>query len=375
MNSLYLHIPYCKTRCGYCDFHSSTCNDDQAEYVQALCQELVQRKNELPNQELGSIYFGGGTPTLLSLEQLAQIMSAIKANFSLEEDAEVTIEANPDDLNSAYLEGLIALNFNRISIGTQSFDDNDLKRIERRHSAKEAITAIKAAQKVGFKNISADLIFGLPFQTIEKWQNNLDQLLALKIQHISCYNLSYEEGTSFFKKKQTGEYQELDDETNLEMYKMLIAQAKNQGFIHYETSNFALKDCYSKHNSNYWTGAPYLGLGAGAHSYNGHTRRWNISDNKQYIAAVIHDQVYYELEEIDDTMAYNEFIMTGLRTMWGCNLSILKEKYGKKYVNYCLKEAEPHIKKHNILLENNTLTLSPEAIFISDQIMADLMLV
>jgi oxygen-independent coproporphyrinogen-3 oxidase len=375
LNSLYLHIPYCKTRCGYCDFHSSICDDDQESYVEALCQEMELRKDYLPDTSLGTIYFGGGTPSLLSIAQFKRIFKSINQYFHVEKEAEITLEANPDDLSEAFLKNLIDLGFNRISIGIQSFDDDDLKLINRRHTGQEAINVVKAAQQAGFKNISADLIFGLPHQTLQKWEHNLQQLFDLNIQHISCYNLSYEEGTTFHQKLMAGELQEMDDEESLAMYQMLIEQSKANGFVHYETSNFAKEGLYSKHNSHYWTGEPYLGLGAGAHSFNGTSRSWNISDNSEYIACIQNGTPPSEEEKINLRISYNEFIMTGLRTMWGCQLPLLEERFGKKMFDFCMNAAKEYLKDGNLEIKDDTLTISPKSIFISDKIMADLMMV
>lgn len=344
--------------------------------MDALCLELKQQQNFLPNDKVETVYFGGGTPSLLSRSQLEKIFNTIKQYYHISEGAEITLESNPDDLNTAYLKDLLDIGFNRLSVGIQSFDDNDLKLINRRHLGQDAIDVVKKAQEVGFQNISADLIFGLPFQTTEKWQKNLDQLFELKVQHISCYNLSYEEGTAFYKKLQKGELEELDDELSLEMYKMLIEQSQEQGFVHYETSNFAKEGLYSKHNSNYWSGNPYLGFGAGAHSYNGKdTRRWNISNNQQYIIGINNNNPVFEEEKIDNTTAYNEFIMTGLRTIWGCNLDVLKQRFGNERLDYCLQTANSYILKQHIIKKGNTITIAPKAIFISDQIMSDMMIV
>jgi len=373
MNALYLHIPYCKSRCGYCDFHTSTCMDDQEAYVDALCQELKQRQDYLPQPELSTIYFGGGTPSLLSQEQLSRIFDTIQQYYHIKADAEITLEANPDDINEALVRFLRRLGFNRLSIGIQSFDDVDLKTIGRRHNAAQAIDAVRLAQKSGFQNISIDLIFGLPKQNLEKWQKNLEQAFSLNIQHISSYNLIYEEGTPFYKKMKKGLLEEIDDESSFSMYQMLIETAEANGFIHYETSNFALPNYHSIHNSNYWKGQAYLGIGAGAHSYNGKSRRWNISDNSQYIKGINTNHPFFEIEAIDHTTAYNEFIMTGLRTMWGCSLTVLEERFGTEMLHYCMQCALPFLSTQQLLIKDNVLTIARDSFFISDQIMSELM--
>lgn len=351
------------------------CDDDQEAYVQALCKELALRNAYLPSSSIATVYFGGGTPSLLSIEQFETIFGTIKAHFTIEDGAEITLEANPDDLSLDYLTALRQLGFNRLSIGIQSFDDDDLKLINRRHSGQDAISALKNAQKVGFDNISGDLIFGLPHQTLAKWQQNIDTMLSLNVQHISCYNLSYEEGTAFYEQLMEGQFSELDDETSLQMYQLLIEVTKAHGFEHYETSNFAKEKRYSKHNSHYWKGQPYLGLGAGAHSYNGTERSWNVSDNEDYIRGIMNGDSVNEIEHLDKRTRYNEFIMTGLRTMWGCSLITLNEEFGENYQQHTLDTAEKHLSNDNLIIENNILRIAPSAIFISDQIMSDLMMI
>lgn len=344
--------------------------------MNALCLELEQQRGFLPSRDIETVYFGGGTPSLLSKEQLEKIFDTIHRCYSISKEAEITLESNPDDLTESYLQDLLQVGFNRLSVGIQSFDDDDLKLINRRHLGQEAINAIKTAQKVGFKNISADLIFGLPFQTLEKWHKNMQHLFELEVQHISCYNLSYESGTRFYDLLQKGKLEELDEELSLAMYKSLIDESEKHGFTHYETSNFAQANLYSKHNSNYWSGNAYLGVGAGAHSYNGsNMRRWNISNNEEYIKGINTNAPLFEEELIDIDTAYNEFIMTGLRTIWGCNLMKLETLFGKEKVDFCLKMANPYIKEKQLIIDKNTLTISPEAVFISDKIMSDLMLV
>ena len=373
MNSLYIHIPFCKTRCGYCDFHSSTCFSNQGKYVSALCSEIKQRQDYLPSRSLATVYFGGGTPSLLSAQEIRCIFDCIKQYFTLEDECEITMEMNPDDINHSYLTEIKNTGINRLSIGIQSFDNDDLKNIGRRHSAQKAIDAVRLAQSLGFNNISIDLIFGLPFQDIDKWKKNLDTAFSLGIQHISSYALIYEEGTAFYDKMQKGIYTEVDDELSLEMYSTLISEAEKNGFMHYETSNFALPNLHSIHNSNYWSGNAYLGIGAGAHSYNGSCRQWNVSNNDNYIKGIISEKPVCETETIDSITAYNEYIMTGLRTMWGCDIEQLKERFGAEMLQFCIRCATPYINSGQILITENKMTIAKDAIFISDQIMSDLM--
>lgn len=345
------------------------------QYIDAVCKELEQRIDFLPDNKLSTIYWGGGTPSLLSYKHLNKITQSIRRHYQICKNAEITLEANPDDLTQEKLEQLTTLGINRLSIGIQSFNNDDLKIIGRRHTGLQAIDAIKKAQKAGIKNISADLIFGLPFQTLEKWQSNLNQIFSLNIQHLSCYNLTYESGTAFDKKRQKGDIKELDEDLLLEMYQLLIDKSKQKDFVHYEISNFAKKNYFSCHNSNYWKDIPYLGIGASAHSYNGKIRQWNIANTPQYIKGIQNDSPQFEIETIDAPKAYNEFIMTGLRTMWGCNLALLEKKFDKQTLNLCLKAASTYVENNQLIIKNNILTIAPNAIFISDQIMSDLMMV
>ena len=335
--------------------------------------ELEQRKDYLNSKSLSTIYFGGGTPSLLSKVQFEQIFETIDRFFEVSKAVEITLEANPNDLTNQYLSDLKGLGFNRLSIGIQSFDDADLKIINRRHTSHEAIEAVKTAQAAGFENISIDLIFALPLQTLSAWKCNLEQAFALQVQHISSYNLMFERGTDFYRQREKGLIKETNEELSLAMYQALIEQSRSHGFVHYETSNFALEGFYSKHNSNYWLGTSYLGLGAGAHSYNGNSRRWNVSNNKQYIEGIRSQRPVFEIEMLNKQAAYNDFVMIGLRTIWGCDLLLMKERFGKAMVDYCLSNAKPYLANHQLELKKNKLTIVPSALFISDQIMSDLM--
>ncbi len=341
--------------------------------MSALCAELKQRQDYLPSRSLATIYLGGGTPSLLSAQEIRCIIDTIKQYFTLDDGCEITMEMNPDDITHSYLSEIKNIGINRLSIGVQSFDDDDLKNIGRRHSAQKAIDAVKLAQSLGFNNISIDLIFGLPFQDIEKWKKNLATAFSLGIQHISSYALIYEEGTAFYEKMQKGIFTEVDDELSLDMYSTLILEAEKHGFVHYETSNFALPNLHSRHNSNYWNGNPYLGIGAGAHSYNGSCRQWNVSNNDDYIKGITSQSPIYEVENIDKHTAYNEYIMTGLRTMWGCDLEKLNKYFGEEMLQFCISCATPYVNSGQIIVENDIMTIAKDAIFISDQIMSDLM--
>ncbi|MBO7291852.1 MAG: radical SAM family heme chaperone HemW, partial [Bacteroidaceae bacterium] len=286
MAGLYIHIPFCRTRCIYCDFHSGTDMSVQERYIEAVCRELVLRTKELNGEPIHTIYIGGGTPSQLNVELLQRLFSHIAQYATLSQCSEITIECNPDDLTDSYIAGLRTLPINRISMGIQSFDDNDLHFLRRRHTAQAAIDAIKRCQAAGYSNISIDLIYGLPGQSLAMWHKNIDRATSLGIQHISAYALIYEEGTALMALKEQGKVKECDEELSLDMYRSLIDRLADTGYHQYEISNFALPHCEARHNSSYWEGTPYLGLGAAAHSYDGATRRYNPADTKAYLATI-----------------------------------------------------------------------------------------
>ena len=369
MNSLYFHIPFCKSRCIYCDFYSTTLGQEfMTSYVQALEHELALRSQYIKGTRVHTIYIGGGTPSLLSADLLKHLFDAISQHFTLTSEAEVTIEANPDDVTEEWLKGLTGTPINRISMGAQTFNDKLLSFLNRRHNALQIVEAVKACKEAGFTNISLDLIYGLPEQTFEDWQEDVRQALSLDIKHLSAYSLSYEEGTRLETMLKQGIVREADEELSRQMYDFLMAATQKAGFKHYEISNFALPGFHSRHNSSYWQGTPYLGLGAGAHSYDGkRTRRANLPDIKAYIAAT--EDVPHENEELSDDSLYNEFIMTRLRTSKGIPL----DKLPAKDRQYCLSLAKPHLSHGLLRIKNKHLCLTKEGIFTSNDIICDLM--
>ena len=340
-------------------------------YISALCKELSDRKEFLKNDIIETVYLGGGTPSQLSGNDFEKIFDQLNKHYNLANIKEVTIEINPDDINEEYIIMLKRFPFNRISLGIQSFDDNDLKFLNRRHDSGQAIKAIKLLQKNGYDNISIDLMYGLPNQTIEKWQNNLDTATSLDIQHISSYHLIYEEGTAMYRLLENGNINPVKEEISLEMFKMLISHLKNHGFIHYEISNFAKEGFHSLHNSSYLTGEKYLGLGASAHSFDLSKRSWNPSDLSIYISGNYEP----EYEELSLNEKYNDYILTSLRTIWGLNLDILKERFGNICLDYCLENSKKYIDNGLLIIDQNIMKISPDGIFISDGIMSDLMIV
>ena len=339
-----------------------------AEYVQALKRELLLRKDYIKCTRVRTIYLGGGTPSLLSTDLLREIFVAIGQNFSLERDAEVTIEANPDDVGRKWLQGLEGTPVNRVSMGAQTFNDGLLRFLGRRHNAQQINDAVRACKEAGIRNISIDLIYGLPGQTMDDWKMDVERALTLGITHLSAYCLSFEEGTRLNTMLRQGLVEEADEELSREMYDYLMRATNEAGFQHYEISNFALPGFHSRHNSSYWEGTPYLGLGAGAHSYDGlRTRRANLPDIKAYIAAK--EDVPHETETLSDESLYNEFIMTRLRTSTGIPLYELSPQNR----DYCLSLAHNHLRNNLLRIEDEHLCLTKEGIFTSNDIISDLM--
>lgn len=373
MASIYLHIPFCKRRCIYCDFYSTTRNESIPAYVRALCREMEERKDYLQGESVETIYLGGGTPSQLGENEFRQIFRAIYHTFSIGEQPEITVEANPDDLTPEYIALLRDFPFNRISMGIQTFNDKTLKLLNRRHTAQQAIAAFDNCRKAGFGNISIDLMYGLPGETPETWEHDLQQALRMKPEHISAYHLIYEEGTALWKLREQHRVEETDEDTSLALFRMLIDRLKEGGYRHYEISNFCLPGFHSRHNSGYWTGKKYLGCGASAHSYNGVSRQWNVASLNDYMEGAGEGKSIYETEELDVYTRYNDFVITTLRTCWGMPLAYLKEEFGEKLYNYCLRMAQTYLDQGKLACTDNVLKLTEEGIFISDGIMSDLL--
>ena len=372
MAGIYIHIPFCKSRCAYCDFYSTTLLVHRQAYTEAVCRELSYRSHELQGETIETIYFGGGTPSTLHKEDFEKIFRAIEA-FDCQPH-EITLEANPDDLTEEYIKELRTLPFNRISIGIQSFHDHTLRLVGRRHTATQAIEAVKRCQHHGLANISIDLIYGLPGESLHDWEYSLQQAIALGVPHISAYHLTYEEGTRLWKMREQGKALPIDEEQSVKAFELLRSKLIAAGYEHYEISNFALPGQHSRHNSSYWEGIKYMGIGPGAHSYDGRCRRWNLSDITEYIATTENCDVPHEIETLTTEERYDERIITELRTAQGINLQTLSIDFGDKYYRYCLHCATPYIKRGQLVLtDNQQLRLTPESILISDAIMRDLM--
>ena len=373
MAGLYIHIPFCTKRCLYCDFFSNTEMKYKEPYLSAVIRELELRKDYLEGEPVETIYFGGGTPSQLQAADFSRIFEAIHRLFDVSPCAEITLEANPDDMTPGYVVGLQTLPFNRVSMGVQSFKEEDLRFLNRRHNREQALLAVDLCKKNGLENISVDLIYGLPGQTLEEWKQNLDTVIHLNIPHISAYHLIYEEGTALYKLKEAGKITPVDEDLSVALFTSLIDQLTANGYLHYEISNFARPSMLSRHNSSYWIGKKYLGIGPSAHSYNGQNRQWNISSLPGYLQAIDKGVPDIEIENLDINTRYNDFIITGLRTMWGIKFNEIQQQFGKDKLIYCQKQAAPYLKQGLLIEKDDTLTLSRNGIFISDSIMSDLL--
>ena len=373
MAGIYIHIPFCKRRCIYCDFFSTTQSEKKSAYVRAVCRELEMRKDYLEGEDIETIYLGGGTPSQLFREELEEIFNHIYKVYPVREDAEITLEANPDDLTPAYVAMLRQLPINRISMGIQTFQEETLKLLHRRHTATQAIEAFRRCREAGFRNISIDLMYGLPGETLETWKEDLQQSIALRPEHISAYHLIYEEDTVLWKLREQHQVEEADEDLSVSLFSTLIEQLSEAGYQHYEISNFCLPGLHSRHNSSYWTGKKYLGCGPSAHSFDGTSRQWNVSSLEKYLEGIRSNQLDFELEELDLYTRYNDFVITSIRTCWGMPLAQLRTTYGETLYNYCLRMAKPHIEQGVLEIKEDTLKLTPQGIFISDGIMSDLL--
>lgn len=373
MAGIYLHIPFCKTRCIYCDFYSTTRSELKTRYVRALCSELEMRKEYLKGERVETIYFGGGTPSQLEEGDFRQLFETIQKCYGMESCREITLEANPDDLSKEYLQMLSTLPFNRLSMGIQTFDDATLKLLKRRHDARTAIEAVDRCRQAGFSNISIDLIYGLPGETKERWENDLRQAIDLNVEHISAYHLIYEEDTPIYKMLKQHQVSEVDEDSSLEFFTLLIERLQKAGFEHYEISNFCRPGKYSRHNTSYWQGISYLGCGPSAHSFDGMTREWNVSSIDLYIKGIEENRRAFEIEHLDQATRYNEFIITTIRTVWGTPIEKLKQTFGNELWEYCRKMAAPYLENGKLEEHDGALRLTREGIFISDSIMSDLL--
>lgn len=372
MAGIYIHIPFCKKACHYCDFHFSTSLRYKDDMLSAILKEIEHGNSYLGNEEIETIYFGGGTPSLLSKEELETILNKVTKKFTVINSPEITLEANPDDLTLVKLKELKEVGINRLSIGVQSFYDEHLVWMNRAHSAKESKECITNAIALGFSNITLDLIYGMPNLSNEQWEENIKQAIHLGVGHISAYNLTLEKKTAYSHLVQKGEYEAPSDETGAEQFQTLIKHLKEGGYLQYETSNFAKSNQYSKHNSSYWRGKKYLGIGPSAHSFNGESRQWNVANNKKYIDAINNNTPQFELEELTNFDKVNEHLLIGLRTVWGSNLSFIEKQLSPEVYLTFLSELDHQIEQGYIVQEKQELFLTEKGKLFADRIASDL---
>ncbi|HLP72243.1 MAG TPA: radical SAM family heme chaperone HemW [Bacteroidales bacterium] len=374
MAGVYLHIPFCRKLCFYCDFYHLISPPDTSAFIQAVLKEISLRKEYLGTEKVNTIYLGGGTPSVFSLKDLGEIMETVRRQFIVDEKAEVTIEVNPDDINRDYLTGLRNIGINRISMGVQSWRDEDLKMLNRRHDSARAVAALNDCFDSGFSNVSIDLIYGIPGMGPVEWESNLDYSFTFDIKHLSAYHLTIENGTVFGKMKEKGLLTEVDEDLSTILFNTLLTRTEKEGFIQYEISNFGKPGYFSQHNSNYWKQVPYIGLGPSAHSFNGYSRQWNKSDLKGYIKAVSRGEADFEIEELDQRTKFNEYIMTSLRTMWGIDLDYVESIFEKEGYDYVVNLSAKFVSYGLLKQEKNTLVLTNQGKMISDNIISELMM-
>ncbi|MFY8069486.1 MAG: radical SAM family heme chaperone HemW [Flavobacterium sp.] len=373
MSGIYIHIPFCKQACHYCDFHFSTSLKKKDEMVQSLAKEIELRKGEFENESIETIYFGGGTPSILSIADLQLLIEAVYSNYQVVENPEITLEANPDDLSYDTISQLANSPVNRMSIGIQSFFEDDLKLMNRAHNAEEAKKCLEIATQ-HFDNISIDLIYGIPNMSNEKWLKNIETALSFNVPHISSYALTVEPKTALHTFIQTGIIPQPDDEVAAAHFQILVDKLSENDFIHYELSNFGKENYFSKNNSSYWLGKKYIGIGPSAHSYDGQNRGWNVSNNALYIKSIQENILPIEIETLTKTDRYNEYIMTGLRTIWGVSLKRIEQEFGKTYLDYLNQQAAKFIEDHLLFVDDNILRTTKNGKFLCDGITSDLFL-
>lgn len=373
MAGIYIHIPYCKSKCIYCDFFSTPQVETMEQYVHSLLCEARLRHGEIEGEAVSTLYLGGGTPSVLPISLLSTLIEGMKEVFDLSNLEEFTIEVNPDDVTAASVKALVALGVNRVSMGVQSFNDGELQAINRRHTAQQAIDSVIAIKDAGITNVSIDLIYGLPGQSLNSWQRNVERAIGLDVQHISAYCLSYEPGTPLWTMRQLGRVVPVSDEDCVAMHDTLVAMLTQAGFEHYEISNFARPGFRSRHNSSYWNFTPYLGLGAAAHSFDGSTRRYNPSSIKKYVTALGNGATACVEEHLEWWERYDEEVMVRLRTCDGIDTALIAQRYDDKARTHLLTQAQPFIDQQLLGLKDGTLTLTPQGIMLSDTIIRNLM--
>ncbi|TAL56830.1 MAG: radical SAM family heme chaperone HemW [Bacteroidetes bacterium] len=372
MAGIYIHIPFCRQACYYCDFHFSTSLKNKKELLTAIRKEISLQKEYLETKNINTIYFGGGTPSILSQDEILGIFEKISTHFSIGKDAEITMEANPDDLSKEKLAELAETPVNRLSIGVQSFREEDLKFLNRAHSSKEAVECVGNAKKAGFKNITIDLIYGIQTLTNDQWKRNIELALELDVPHISCYSLTVEPKTAFSSFIQKGKIRNVDSQKSAQHFERLMEEMSKNNFIHYEISNFCKEGFYSAHNSNYWRGEKYLGMGPSAHSYNGTSRQWNVKSNSAYIRSLEKNIIPFEKEDLTAAQRYNEYVLTSLRTIWGTDFDFIKKTFSENICSRFSKEVNRHLDNKMLSLDKKKIFLTDKGKLFADKIASDL---
>lgn len=375
MAGIYIHIPFCRQKCYYCDFYKTINQSYTENFLTALEKEAAQRNDYLKGEAVKTIYFGGGTPSVLKEKQLNGILDFLNKHFQINSGAEITFEANPDDLTPEYLESLNNAGINRLSIGIQSFSDEHLKKMNRRHNAAQAKASIVNAFNAGFTNLSADLIYGLPELSNTQWKSDLHQLFHFPLVHLSAYHLTYHKGTPFYTWLKKGTLKELSEEESVKQFHILLDETSHAGFEQYEISNFALAQKYSAHNKAYWFGDKYLGLGPSAHSFNGYSRSWNVAFLEAYINGVEKITPYFEVELLNEKDKFNEYILTRIRTMWGISLSEIRAQFGADNADTVEKSVKAFVASGKMTTHSGRYILTREGLFVSDNLMAELVII
>lgn len=373
MAGIYIHIPFCKKLCSYCDFYHVIANDDLSLYAEAIIKEAELRRNYLQNETVETVYIGGGTPSVMKTREIGNILESLSGMFRIEESSEITIELNPDDVDEDYLKELKKTGVNRISLGIQSWNNDDLRLMNRRHDAAGAQKALTACLK-NFTNVSADLIYGVPGMSLEKWEDHLEKIFSFDIKHLSAYHLTFEKGTALGRMLEKGLISEIDEDLSASMFNTLIKKSSDSGFIQYEISNFGKEGFFSRHNMNYWKQVNYLGLGPSAHSFNGYSRQWNRNDIKNYLASIKNLKPDYEIEDLDKRTRFNEYIMVAFRTMWGVDLDYAESTFGREEYDYLLNMSLK-FRMYGLMNHNaNHLVLTDQGKMISDNIISEFMM-
>jgi oxygen-independent coproporphyrinogen-3 oxidase len=370
MAGIYIHVPFCYSRCSYCDFYKTTNQQFKDEYIKALCKEIKLYQSFLQKEKIETLYFGGGTPSTLTISELKEIIDLINQFTPVNSIKELTLEVNPDDINDKYISDLVHLGVNRLSMGIQSFFDEHLRKMNRRHNSRQALQAIEIAKKNGIDNMSIDLIYGLPYMSFEEWNTNVQLAIESNVQHISAYHLTFEKGTLYYDYLKKGKLVEVPEESSVQQFDYLRDELTKAGFDHYEISNFSLPGFESQHNSNYWTGEKYLGLGPSAHSFDGSNRRWNVRDVKRYIDNIEKNEFFYETEELSSIDRYNELIMLGLRTQKGFKLSLI-ESFSETIRQFFARELKKQQEQAKVIIIDGFCRVSADSKMITDRIISD----